>query len=96
MTVTKASLAETIYKSTELTKKQAVEIVEIFMRITKDCLTNHEDLLLSGFGKFNVKEKQARRGRNPQTGKYLMLDARTVVTFKPSGRLRDKINEVTS
>ena len=52
-----------------------------------------EDLLLSGFGKFNVKDKNARRGRNPQTGDELTLDARRVVTFKPSGILRDKINE---
>ena len=50
------------------------------------------DLLLSGFGKFNVRDKKPRRGRNPQTGDDLMLDARRVVTFKPSGTLRDKVN----
>ena len=92
MTVTKASLAETIYESSELNKKQAIKTVETFIRIAKDCLINGEDLLLSGFGKFNIKKKEARRGRNPQTGENLMLSARKVVTFKPSGRLRDRIN----
>ncbi|MCK5231696.1 MAG: integration host factor subunit alpha [Desulfobulbaceae bacterium] len=92
MTVTKASLAETIYESSELNKKQAIKTVETFIRIAKDCLINGEDLLLSGFGKFNIKKKEARRGRNPQTGEDLMLSARKIVTFKPSGRLRDRIN----
>ena len=92
MTVTKASLAETIYESSELNKKQAIKTVETFIRIAKDCMINGEDLLLSGFGKFNIKKKEARRGRNPQTGEDLMLSARKIVTFKPSGRLRDRIN----
>ena len=92
MTVTKASLAETIYESSELNKKQAIKTVETFIRIAKDCLINGEDLLLSGFGKFNIKKKETRRGRNPQTGEDLMLSARKIVTFKPSGRLRDRIN----
>jgi integration host factor subunit alpha len=55
-------------------------------------LENGEDVLLSGFGKFNVKAKSARKGRNPQTGEILMLEARRVVTFKPSGKLREKVN----
>lgn len=91
-TLTKADLIHKLYETQDLTKMQATDAVETFLRIAKSCLENGNDLLLSGFGKFNVKEKKARRGRNPQTGDALMLDARTVVTFKPSGILRDRIN----
>ncbi|MFC1523769.1 integration host factor subunit alpha [Thermodesulfobacteriota bacterium] len=92
MTLTKADLVQKVYQNHNLTKAQATEAVEAFLKITKGCLENGEDLLLSGFGKFNVKEKNARRGRNPQTGNELILSARRVVTFKPSGILRDRIN----
>jgi integration host factor subunit alpha len=60
--------------------------------LLKGSLENGEDVLLSGFGKFNVKAKSARKGRNPQTGEAVMLEARKVVTFKPSGTLRKKVN----
>lgn len=92
MTVTKADLVQNVYQKHDLTKAQATEAVESFLQIAKGCLTSGEDLLISGFGKFNVKKKNPRRGRNPQTGKELVLDARQVVTFKPSGILRDRIN----
>ncbi len=93
MTLTKADLVQQVYKKHEnLTKAQATQSVETFLKISKDSLISGSDLLLSGFGKFNVKDKNARRGRNPQTGDELTLDARRVVTFKPSGILRDKIN----
>ena len=93
MTLTKADLVQQIYKSHDnLTKMQATEAIETLLKIMKDCLANGDDLLISGFGKFNVKDKKARRGRNPQTGDELTLDARRVVTFKPSGILRNKIN----
>jgi len=93
MTLTKADLVQQVYKNHEgLTKVQAVESVEAILRISKDSLINGSDLLLSGFGKFNVRDKKTRRGRNPQTGDDLMLEARRVVTFKPSGILRDRVN----
>ena len=93
MTLTKAELVQQIYKThPTLSKTQAAESVEAFLRISKNTLINGSDLLLSGFGKFNVKDKNSRRGRNPQTGDELTLDARRVITFKPSGILRDKIN----
>ncbi len=92
MTLTKADLVQKVYEEHDFTKYQASEAVETFLRISKLCLENGNDLLISGFGKFNVKKKRARRGRNPQTGKELMLEPRRVVTFKPSGILRDKIN----
>jgi len=76
----------------KMTKIQARETVETILRIMKDSLANGDDVLLSGFGKFNVQDKNARRGRNPQTGESMMLDARRVVTFKPCGKLRQKVN----
>ena len=91
--VTKTELIQQVHKQHEgLTKIQATDSVEAFLRISKNSLINGSDLLLSGFGKFNVKDKKSRRGRNPQTGETLILDARRVVTFNPSGILRDKVN----
>ena len=92
MTITKADLVQNVYQKHDLTKAQATEAVESFLHIAKECLVSGEDLLVSGFGKFNVKKKSHRRGRNPQTGKELVLEARQVVTFKPSGILRERIN----
>jgi len=93
MKLTKADLVQHIYeKHDSLTKAQAAEAVESFLRLSKNALISGSDLLLSGFGKFNVRDKKTRRGRNPQTGDDLTLDARRVVTFKPSGMLRDKVN----
>ncbi len=95
MTLTKANLVSQVYKShPTLTKAQATESVETFLSLAKNSLIKGEDLLLSGFGKFNVKDKKSRRGRNPQTGNELTLEARRVVTFKPSGILRTKINNM--
>ncbi len=93
MTLTKADIVQQVYKThSNLTKAQATQAVEAFLSISKTSLIDGKDLLLSGFGKFNVKDKKSRRGRNPQTGDELTLDARRVVTFKPSGILRNKIN----
>ena len=74
------------------TKKKSVEIIESLLEIMKDKLERGEDVLISGFGKFCVKIKHQRRGRNPATGDDLTLPARKVVTFKCSGKLRNKIN----
>jgi integration host factor subunit alpha len=94
MTLTKADLVQKVYKNHDnLTKTEAVDAVEAFLKLSKDTLISGSDLLLSGFGKFNVRDKNPRRGRNPQTGEDLDLDARRVVTFHPSGILRSKINE---
>jgi integration host factor subunit alpha len=73
-------------------KKKSVDIVETLLMIMKDQLAEGEDVLISGFGKFCVKDKNARRGRNPATGDDLILRPRRVVTFKCSGKLRDAIN----
>ena len=76
------------------TKKKSVETVETLLDIIKLTLENGEDVLISGFGKFCVKGKKQRRGRNPATGEDLLLRQRKVVTFKCSGKLRDKINQL--
>ncbi|ADH85566.1 integration host factor subunit alpha [Desulfurivibrio alkaliphilus] len=92
MTLTKADLIQEVYQRHNLSKSQATEVVEIFLSVAKDSLQEGEDLLLSGFGKFSVKQKNSRRGRNPQTGEELMLAPRRVITFKPSGLLRQRVN----
>ena len=92
MTLTKANLVETIRDVCEFTKKDSRKLVDDLLAIIKDTLVNGEDVLVSGFGKFYVKDKRRRRGRNPATGEDLMLESRKVVIFKCSGVLRDKIN----
>ena len=74
------------------TKKKAVDTVESLLEIIKGTLAQGEDVLVSGFGKFCVKDKQQRRGRNPATGSDLILRERKVVTFKCSGKLRNRLN----
>lgn len=96
MTLTKADLIQQVHQlHQQLTKTEAMEAVELFLEHIKASLEQGDNLLLSGFGKFNVREKNARRGRNPQTGEELLLDARRVVTFKPSGKLRARLNNVS-
>ncbi|MFP4038150.1 MAG: integration host factor subunit alpha [Desulfobacteraceae bacterium] len=91
MTLTKADLVESLTEK-GLKRKEAMDTVEALLEIIKRTLGNGEDLLVSGFGKFCVKRKKTRRGRNPQSGEDLMLAERRVVTFKYSSVLRDKIN----
>ena len=74
------------------TKKNSVEAIESLLHIIKGSLAQGEEVLISGFGKFCIKHKKPRRGRNPATGDDLLLRERTVVTFKCSGKLRDRIN----
>lgn len=92
MALTKAKIVEVIQAENGLTKKQSSEMIENIIDIIKATLENGQDVMISGFGKFCVKSKKARRGRNPATGEELMLQARKVVTFKCSGKLRDQIN----
>jgi integration host factor subunit alpha len=92
MTITKANLIDSICKNSDLQKQESVIIVESLLEIIKHTLETGEDVLISGFGKFCIKDKQERRGRNPQTGNSLMLEARRVVTFKCSGVMKGKLN----
>lgn len=93
MSLTKAQIVENIQEQTGLTKSKSTETVETLLEIIKNSLEKNEDVLVSGFGKFCVKHKKQRKGRNPATGDEMMLSARKVVTFKCSGKLRDRINK---
>jgi integration host factor subunit alpha len=92
MALTKDQIVNEVYWKLGLRKNRAREVVEQLLEIMKRTLESGEDLLISGFGKFVVKEKRARRGRNPQTREDLQLRARRVAIFKTSGILRKKIN----
>jgi len=94
MTLTKADIVEMICTENGWTKRMSTEIVETTLEIIKDTIGSGEDVLISGFGKFCVKEKAERKGRNPATGEDLMLDPRKVVTFKCSGKLREGVNGI--
>lgn len=92
MAMTKDKIINEVYTKLGLKKSNARQVVETLLDIMKRTLEDGEDLLISGFGKFVVKDKKARRGRNPQTRRDLQLRARRVVVFKTSGILRRKIN----
>ena len=93
MALTKKDIVEQVYNELGFPMNQSVEIVESMLEIIKSSLASGDDLLVSGFGKFTVRDKQERKGRNPATGEDLMLKPRRVVTFKWSGTLRDKVNQ---
>lgn len=92
MTLTKTIITEKIQENLDLSRNTSCEIMETFLEIIKETIENGEDIMISGFGKFCVNEKQARKGRNPATDQEMTLSARRVVTFKCSGKLRDLIN----
>ena len=91
MVLTKSDIVVKVHEL-GFTKKTAVDAVESLLETIKHALANEDDVLVSGFGKFCVKNKRARRGRNPATGSDLTLRERKVVTFKCSGKLRNSIN----
>ena len=93
MALTKDKLVIRLQTQLGLTKPESRQMVERLFGIMKDTLTDGEDLLVSGFGKFSVRKKNERRGRNPQTRESLILPARKVLVFKSSGVLRNRINE---
>lgn len=92
MALTKEKMINRLQTQAGLSKQESRAAVEKVLDIMKDTLARGEDLLISGFGKFSVKQKNARRGRNPQTKENLILRARKVVVFKTSGVLRNLIN----
>ena len=90
MSITKAHLADSIHNQlVGLHKNQSVQALESIFEIIKKTLENGEGVMITGFGKFYVKEKKKRRGRNPATGEDLMLGSKSVLSFKCSGVLRD-------
>ncbi len=92
MALTKADIINEVMNENGYSRRQATDTVETLLELIKKTLASGEDVLVSGFGKFCVKQKSERRGRNPATGGDMMLKARKVVTFTCSGILRDKIN----
>jgi len=92
MSLTKDDIVEAVAEETGFPKNQSIELVETLLELIKKSLASGEDVLISSFGKFCVKEKLERRGRNPVTGERIMLSPRRVVTFKCSKKLRQQIN----
>jgi integration host factor subunit alpha len=90
--MTKADIVERVSERCGIPKKDSIEMVESVFNILKDTLENGEEIKISGFGKFEVKSKHARKGRNPQTGDAITIEARRILTFKPSTILKYNIN----
>jgi integration host factor subunit alpha len=90
--MTKADIVDKVADRTGFTKKDSVELVELVFELMKDTLAGGENLKLSGFGNFTVKKKADRRGRNPQTGEEIVIEARRILTFKPSMILKESLN----
>ena len=93
MNLTKDDIVEAVAAEIGFPKNQSVELVETLLELIKKTLESGEDVLVSGFGKFRVREKKQRRGRNPATGDSMMLEPRRVVTFKWSGNLKRRLNQ---
>ena len=91
MGLTRDDIVEAVAEQVGFSKKQSVELVETLLELIKRILESGEDVLISGFGKFRVREKKERKGRNPATGGVMMMRPRRVVTFHCSGKLRRKI-----
>ena len=90
--MTKADISEKISDKCRLNKKESQDIIEELFSIMKETLEGGEELKISGFGKFEVKQKRPRKGRNPQTGQALTISARRILSFKPSALLREALN----
>jgi integration host factor subunit alpha len=90
--MTKSDVIEAVSNGCGFSKKESIDLVENVFSLMKSCLERGDDLKISGFGKFEVKKKNSRRGRNPQTGEALEISARRVLIFKPSKLLRAAVN----
>jgi len=95
MTLTKAEIAEQVHNQLGRSKKQSARMVEALFEIIKESLEKGKDVMISGFGKFSIRKRGERIGRNPLTGDPIMLPPKKVVSFKCSGKLRKKINDRT-
>jgi len=92
LAITKVTIIEKVSEETNQSPSKAKDTIETLLEIMKSTLASGEDIMISGFGKFCVNEKAPRKGRNPATGESLVLDKRRVLTFKCSGKLRDRVN----
>jgi integration host factor subunit alpha len=93
MALTKKEMISSLIEQANLDNQTATRSVEAIIELMKSALASGDDILVSGFGKFSVNEKNSRKGRNPATGEDLMLPSRKVITFKCSGKLRDRMNK---
>ena len=91
MALTKASLAEQLYEELGLNKREAKEMVEMFFEEVRASLENGQQVKLSGFGNFDLREKRQRPGRYPKTGEEIPISARRVVTFRPGQKLKARV-----
>ncbi|WP_224962826.1 integration host factor subunit alpha [Geomonas subterranea] len=90
--MTKADIAGKMQEKMGFTVKQSLEIVDAVFDMMKDTLAQGHDLKISGFGSFKLTDKDARRGRNPQTGEEMTIEARRILTFKPGQTLKKRVN----
>jgi len=91
--MTKADLAEVIQENTEMTKTDALDVLEGLLEIIKTTLEGGEDLKIANFGKFEVRQKNARLGRNPQTGEAITIEPRQIVIFRPATLLKKCLSD---
>ena len=90
--MTRADMVELVYERIGVSKREAATVVESIFDIIKESLERGENVKISGFGSFNLREKKPRRGRNPQTGEEITISARRVLSFKSSNVLKDQLN----
>ena len=96
MALTKAKLAETLFEQLGLNKREAKDLVEGFFESLRSSLESGEQVKLSGFGNFDLRDKSERPGRNPKTGEEIPISARRVVTFKPGQKLKSRVDMYTA
>ena len=89
--LTKAEIAEKLYNDLGLNKREAKELVELFFENIRSSLEQNEQVKLSGFGNFDLRDKKQRPGRNPKTGEEIPISARRVVTFRPGQKLKTRV-----
>lgn len=94
MALTKAEIAERLFEKVGISKKEAKELVELFFEEIRDALESGEQVKLSGFGNFELRDKAERPGRNPKTGEDIPISARRVVTFRPGQKLKVRVEDV--
>ncbi|MGL1956741.1 MAG: integration host factor subunit alpha [Colwellia sp.] len=93
MALTKAEVAEHLFEKVGLSKRDAKEMVEIFFEEIRETLESGEQVKLSGFGNFDLRQKSERPGRNPKTGEDIPISARKVVTFRPGQKLKSRVED---
>ncbi|GBD98239.1 integration host factor subunit alpha [bacterium BMS3Abin07] len=92
--MTKADIVNTLFEKVGLPKKEAQDIIEIILSCIKETFVEGESIKISGFGTFNIRKKNSRRGRNPKTGEEIEITPRRVVTFRPSNQLKEMVEKI--